>query len=185
MGTDVHAIVQVKINGKWETKEVPDMGRNYLLFAVLADVRNGYGFAGVPTHKPITPIGEPRGLPEDLTLIDGEYVEGFNRYMNFLQTKTWLGDHSHSWLTFHEIKNYDWEQTIDRCGYVDKEIAEKTPEGEQPESWCGGTSDDTAVFMEWKVPMKEGIHKDFFYMIDAYEQHFDLNDVRLVFGFDS
>ncbi|MCT6901642.1 MAG: hypothetical protein M3Z48_00250 [Lactobacillus sp.] len=33
-------------------------GRNYYLFAILADVRNGKGF---------TPISEPKGLPVDVS----------------------------------------------------------------------------------------------------------------------
>ena len=58
----------------WETINIDDenfdsphyIPRNYLLFSVLADVRNGTGFAGVITYKPVVPISEPRGLPDDL-----------------------------------------------------------------------------------------------------------------------
>ena len=46
------------------------------VFAALADVRNGYGFAGVPTHEAIKPISEARGLPEDRTTSYGEDADG-------------------------------------------------------------------------------------------------------------
>jgi len=41
-------------------------GRNYDLFAFLADVRNGTGFAGTYRHEPIRPQFPGRGLPVDL-----------------------------------------------------------------------------------------------------------------------
>lgn len=43
----------------------PFDNRNYDLFAALADVRNGVGFAGVKTGKAIEPIAMPRGIPDD------------------------------------------------------------------------------------------------------------------------
>lgn len=42
--------------------------RNYDAFAVLANVRNGTGFAGVVTGDVFVPLSEPRDLPEDLSL---------------------------------------------------------------------------------------------------------------------
>lgn len=42
-----------------------DDERHYQLFSVLADVRNGYGFAGVPTGEWVKPISSPRGIPQD------------------------------------------------------------------------------------------------------------------------
>ncbi len=58
MGCDIHLHQEVKINGKWQHYGTPDIGRNYRLFALLADVRNDSG---------IVPISTPRGLPEDIT----------------------------------------------------------------------------------------------------------------------
>ena len=81
------------------------LGRNYRFFAFLANVRNGRGFAGCDTGDQITPISEPRGVPEDASEYYQEAVEA------------WADDgHSHSWLTAEELLNADWDQTcVDRC----------------------------------------------------------------------
>lgn len=57
MGTDIHGVFQAFDNGQWRDVESSyEQDRHYQLFAVLAGVRNGYGFAGVPTGEPVTPI---------------------------------------------------------------------------------------------------------------------------------
>lgn len=64
--------------------------RNYLLFAILADLRNVYS---------IHPISLPRGLPDDIS------VE--------VKTRSDIeGDdaHTRSWLTLKELLEYDWKQ---------------------------------------------------------------------------
>jgi hypothetical protein len=59
MGTDVHAVWQAKKDGKWvDIASKWEQKRHYFLFAWLADVRNGFGFAGVSTHDPIKPIAD-------------------------------------------------------------------------------------------------------------------------------
>ncbi len=89
MGTDIHSIVQVRkaaerfrllgINdappaapGEWVTVGVAVAGdpRSYNTFAMLADVRNGRGFAGIKTSDGFPVIHEPRGLPSDLEMLD-------------------------------------------------------------------------------------------------------------------
>lgn len=85
-----------------------DNFRNYTVFSVLADVRNGRGFAGVDTGDRIEPIDEPRGLPEDASDIAKR------------RRGDWGVDgHSVSWLTLEEIKGYDWDQEIVKRGFVD------------------------------------------------------------------
>lgn len=120
MGTDIHMLVERKVDGNWESadkwskceytgKQVVAYGdqifkdRNYALFSILAGVRNGYGFAGTDTGDEVTPISEPRGVPDDISP-DG--------------AEMWIGDHSHSWLTLAEIMAYDWTQTATRRGVV-------------------------------------------------------------------
>jgi hypothetical protein len=48
MGTDIHSIAQIKRDGQWVTVAVAIAGdqRYYNTFAMLANVRNGRGFAG-------------------------------------------------------------------------------------------------------------------------------------------
>lgn len=72
-------------------------GRNYDLFSILADVRNGNG---------VDPIDYPRGIPEDAS---SGYLFVCNQ---------WKGDaHSHSYFTLDELLNVDWNQYEDF--YVD------------------------------------------------------------------
>ena len=68
MGTDIHSIAQVNRDGRWQTVAIGIDGdqRSYNTFAMLANVRNGYGFAGCRTSTGFPVIHEPRGLPEDL-----------------------------------------------------------------------------------------------------------------------
>ena len=80
--------------------------RDYELFARLAGVRNGRGFAGVDRHEPVVPLFEGRGLPDGIDP-DGEceYEPG-------------LGDHSHTWATFAELLAADWSTEYDSVGLV-------------------------------------------------------------------
>lgn len=50
--------------------------RNYDLFAMLADLCNGVGFAGHHRGEVLEPIGQPRGIPEDAS---PEYLEEARR----------------------------------------------------------------------------------------------------------
>lgn len=74
MGCDIHLYVERKnpVSGQWEFVPAEGHapqdewdkknnrwdwygGRNYDLFAILADVRNGYGFAGIPVLSHLEP----------------------------------------------------------------------------------------------------------------------------------
>ncbi len=66
MGCDIHGVFQRRDGSEWvDIATLWDEERHYQLFAVLAGVRNGYGFAGVPTGERVKPISSPRGLPKD------------------------------------------------------------------------------------------------------------------------
>ena len=104
MGTDIHSIAQVKRDGRWTTVAIGIDGdqRSYNTFAMLANVRNGYGFAGCRTSTGFPVIHEQRGLPEDLKT---------NEDNGLLINKTdldeepmYLGDHSFSWCTLAELR---------------------------------------------------------------------------------
>lgn len=70
----------------------PICDRHYMLFGILAGVRNGE----------VTPISKPRDLPDDVS----EEVES--------KSEEWGVDgHSHSYLTVKEILDYDWNQTYE------------------------------------------------------------------------
>jgi hypothetical protein len=152
MGCDIHLYVEAKRNGKWvnvDEYEIahPDTtysyekikypyydGRNYDLFAILADVRNGHGFAGIKTGEGFNPISEPKGLPVDISL---EVLH---------KADEWEGDgHSHSWHTVADLLAYDWTQTTKKQGVADAltyyHWKRFEPEyGEGPESYSGSIS---------------------------------------------
>lgn len=128
--------------------------RNYNLFAMLADVRNGYGFAGVNTGEGFVPIAEQRGIPNDVAVPDGDY-----------------GDHSQSWLTLRELYDYDWAQRTTRRGVCDLATYSKWKVlrddlNSPPSDFSGGifggkivtiTSEDADLLIEsTKAEMPEG-----------------------------
>jgi hypothetical protein len=105
MGCDIHIFAEVKIEGKWEVvKEKVFKGyqdeptsepfgfRSYDTFAILANVRNGRGFAGVKTGEGFIPISEPKGLPDDVS----EKVKGSAEHWD-------LDGHSHSYHTLKDL----------------------------------------------------------------------------------
>jgi hypothetical protein len=141
MGCDIHIYAEKLINGRWqkitgfknrydENSDEPYFGRNYELFAILAGVRNGSGFAGCDTGDPVIPISEPRGLPEDVSSdIKAESDE------------LGVDGHSHSWLLISEIlKANIGSSKIVKRGWVDLDAFKEFLENGHPGSWCGGVS---------------------------------------------
>ncbi len=134
MGTDIHLYVERQTaSGAWETcdKWAADgdvdyddrfyTGRSYDLFAMLANVRNGSGFAGVKTGEGFVPIMEPRGWPEDccaeLRAVEIEHTPG--------------------WLTLAELMNYDWTQTTQKQGWVRLQDWARWRITGKPHEWSG------------------------------------------------
>ena len=108
--------------------------RNYELFATLADVRNrGY----------ITPISEPRGLPDDV------------HYITKALSDSW-GDigHSHSYYTLRELEDYmSNAPTITYSGMISEEQANDLDKFNiYPTSWCQSTTMDGYTHRTWTVP---------------------------------
>jgi hypothetical protein len=120
--------------------------RNYDVFAILADVRNGYGFAGVDTGDGFVPIAEPRGLPDDLgpeiqsALNLEEEMRDDDDYDSYWDNpqRIDLGEHSFSWLTVEEILAYDWTRTTTKRGWVDPWNFELWRRDGKPQGWSGG-----------------------------------------------
>ncbi len=147
MGCDIHFYVEKKDGDQWvsadnwtDDKYEPGTlsidyddrfynGRNYNLFAILADVRNGVGFAGCDTGDAFVPIASPRGLPSDVSpqiqRESGEYGSH---------------GHSHSYFTVAELKAYDWAQSTKHRGWVDAWNFEVWRTEGKPHNWSGGVS---------------------------------------------
>lgn len=121
MGCDIHWFIEVQQDdGHW--KSVPlgindDLGRNYRLFARLADVRNYDGEE---------PIAEPRGLPADVS--------------DEVKKDSWeygMDGHSHSWLSLEELlAAFDQPREGDFCGVVDAEGFRQWKEKGEPANYC-------------------------------------------------
>lgn len=112
MGCDIHSVA-IDANGKpinggkwadgksanpdheWLDGEGEPFGwRNYGVFGFLAGVRNYSG---------VTPISEPRGLPDDLEPGASD---------DYWEDECWLGDHSHSWLSVAELAAFDYDKMM-------------------------------------------------------------------------
>jgi hypothetical protein len=107
-------------------------GRNYRLFSILADVRNGRGFAGVKTGEGFVPLAAPRGVPTDASA----------GYLKMVEQ--WDGDgHSHSYHTLRDLLEYDWTQTTQLQGWCSLEswvgwMGWRRARGMGPEEYAGG-----------------------------------------------
>lgn len=110
--------------------ENPESNRNYDKFAILADVRNGVGFAGVETGRGFEPMSNYRGFPED---VDEEYKEEYSDWT-----------HSHTWIDLNDIKNYNWDRMTIKSGVITLEQYKKLRDPfskhntKTPETWSGG-----------------------------------------------
>lgn len=195
MGCDIHFYVEKKVDGAWKLQgelvnddgckyvSGPDFydGRNYNLFAILADVRNGRGFAGIKTGEGFNPISDPRGVPDDAS---DEYKQ---------LVDCWDADgHSHSHHTLRQLLDYDWTQTTGLQGWCSMdEYLPWAAYGDKlsgPKGYCGGVSgggvqhltDEEAVALaEQYRALSWGEHKSFIeglghgkYALAKWQEHY-------------
>ncbi len=196
MGTDIHGRIEMRWSAELQYHYIGPIEdqRNYRVFAMLAGVRNGFGFAGVKTFEPLLPVSEPRGLPEGVEAKDDNDYE--------------FGDHSQSWVTLREVLDWPgWKQPLHNVGVLERKEWERLrKEGGVPNEWSGGVSgpnvrivfpseaklggEFTHVQYEWSVPFEEmcsTFRKWVDYLEDKHSwlMERDPAAVRLVFGFDS
>lgn len=147
MGCDIHLRVEARRDGAWHDVtadavrpnydyDAPDdpFSRNYVLFAFLADVRQGDGIRHRPgylggieasRHK-IEPLVAHRGLPDDIAR-DHD-----------------VGDHSQTWATLAELRRADWDREVRDAGVIDAQTYETWREKRGcPDGWCKATSNPT------------------------------------------
>lgn len=202
MGTDIHFQIhhQVKNDNdgnepEWVFSGVDDdeeydsefyIGRDYLLFAVLAGVRNRYG----TKNNPLKPIAPLRGLPPEL-IEDGDDCLLY-------------GVHSQSWLLSTEILEYFKSNVISRntgiismCQYMEWDkisplyrysgnvfgegvvILDAT---EKLLSSYETETDNAYVRVSWEMDVSDEL--DYFIkIIEKLQKEHGI--VRMVFGFDS
>jgi len=166
-------------------------GRRYNLFAILANVRNGRGFAGIPTGRGFKPISMPRGLPVDVSPEIKKQSDG----------------HSHSWLAVQELLDYDWHgQTTVQYGTISKDQYKVfAATGNLPSSYYGyvsgggvrtvdaseilATPDDGIAYftvVEWSETYAEAVGKFIIEdWIPALESLGNPEQTRIIFWFDN
>lgn len=176
----------------------PYNNRNYDLFAILANVRNGSGFAGVDTGDGFKPIDLPRGVPKDASSFYKKLV------------KKWSGDgHSHSYFTLQELLDFDWKgQTTTKRGWIDYKEYQVFKKKGRPSGWSGDiwgnrikkisnkkmdkipkdTKREYFTQVSWRVSYKEAA-KDFvdetIPRLQKLLKKEDVLEVRIVFFFDN
>lgn len=190
MGTDIHIAVEIFKDGGWHLADVEVTNdRNYRAFAVLANVRNGYGFGGFSTGDELQPISEPRGLPQDLSPeLRAALEDDSNEDMSTYDSEDiWLGDEPYSWVTLRELLDYNLDAPVIVRGFVTKEEAQRYRDtGVTPRSYAASVWSNVENFerMEWREPIRESA----WLVPRLIEEISGLGDpdmVRLVFGFDS
>jgi len=167
MGCDIHAAIEYKDEKGWhalmhdnkrfgkfgdEDKQTArlNLNRDYDLFAVLANVRNGRGFAGCLTSTAVDSISDQRGLPEDIT--------------TEAQESCW-GDHSDTWVSLAGILAFDWTRSTTHYGVVSAREFEQWDRMKEwepaPRSYCGDvTGGQTKKISPTKMRshIKETVH---------------------------
>lgn len=155
MGCDIHIVIQRQEADDW--KEIayqptpyesigqkavdgfpmaPDLftNRNYNLFGILADVRNGHGFAGITTGEGWPSLAPGRGWPEGF---DAERVAPHPQYPK--EGPRGMGEHSFTWISLDELKVFDWDGvSTTNYGVIPAEEYEKLGRGVKPHAWSGG-----------------------------------------------
>ena len=174
MGCDIHSFAEVRKDGIWEKVEnvfplddfdkkyynkdfgsEPFSHRSYGLFAWLADVRN---------YSDITPICEPKDIPDDVSPLIAEEYE------------SWEWDaHSASWLSVKEMLDVDYAVEI-----WDRRVVREV----SPNHFSGGClaeegEGDHTTLNEFL----EGT--EYFETLDILKTLGDPEDVRVIFWFDN
>lgn len=218
MGCDIHLYVEKKVKGKWVPCDIwgkdkyweegePLLsvdyddyfynGRNYSLFAILADVRNNYGFVGCDGGEKFNIIAKPKGLPNNISSNVKRMAESWGS-----------DDHSHSWFTLKELRDFDWEQEATLRGYISLEAYIKWVRDGKPhlDSCCGNVSGgkvvkveesavgnvdfgmvdvDVYVHVEWKESYRSCCPAFLNKTLPRLEELGKPEDVRIVFWFDN
>lgn len=149
------------------TMEPTGDARDYDLFGILANVRNG------TWGEPLKPISEPKGFPEDAS----PYVKK--------KKERWGEDgHSHSWLSIAELAGYDWQQKIKKSAYVDKKDAQAFREnGTIPKSYAAFSSNGEKI--EWTESLEKDMSRFLTETLPKLVELSKFGKVRLVFWFDN
>lgn len=225
MGCDIHIVIQrQEADGQWAEIAYQDApndwnkrpltpnvavapdgfdGRNYDLFGILADVRNGSGFAGVLTGSGWPSIAPRRGLPKGF---DEAQILPSPEYPEYSRG---VGDHSFTWIGLEELKAFDWDGVKAlKFGVIPAAEYERlSVNNDRPTEWSGGISgpgiqvyepaeyhsrkgngllcEHPYVRMSWVRSAREATGDWSTTVLPWLEKLADGKPLRLVMGFDS
>lgn len=109
MGCDIHTVAEVRRDGRWHSvgqyewlsvysdadpEDAPFEWRHYMMFALLAGVRN---------YEGIEPITQPRGMPSDAS-------------MEALAKRSYWTGHTPSFVTLRELAEFDYDRPMHKGG---------------------------------------------------------------------
>lgn len=204
MGCDIHMKVQARDSEGNPWKVLPqDLAwedRNYTLFSVLANVRNGTWNDEIPY------ISEPRGWPTDQPVPeDWEVVEE-----SLDEDKFFWGDHSNSWVTVAELLAYNWDNpvtmraVVEASAFQELERTRGTRWENKPQEYYAGASNTVSedearkllsrgedlgnrrVSTTWKSTVGEQVHLHALqWILRLARLPYRPENIRLVFNFDS
>jgi len=216
MGCDIHPYLDwdeaQKDDGTWYVNNIAKLhiSRNYLLFAILADVRN-YG------KDPIKPVSEPKGLPDrvsyivqsDYTLFvlpEGEEDCGEEGCCSYEDGQRW-GErygwwdkehgivnhpdwHSASWFNVEELKKVQEIYASTPKEYPDLKFikpGQPIPKGfKVSETYAWSNTPETTVVEEIEPGLmgKHEVLESIIKMMESLNDG-DVNRSRMVFWFDN
>lgn len=108
MGCDIHVHAERKEGDRWVHVEVPLLDCGHYKDEIFGGRQYGkFGFmAGVRNYSAITPLSEPRGVPDDASDETRSDYESWD-----------MDAHSASWLSLQEMEAVNYEQSVEdrRC----------------------------------------------------------------------
>jgi hypothetical protein len=126
MGTDIHYFVERRTPDGWQRCDCDiycGEERNYVLFAILADVKR-------LTNSGFEPIVPPRGFPPDSPTVGQTDLSDDSCY------------HNATWLTLKELLDFPWqEKTRQYTGWVDASQYRLFKQAGRPERFVDQTAD--------------------------------------------
>lgn len=185
MGTDMMLFAEKRVNGKWRSAtkigkrnsffentidleyglEEIIVGRNYYLFALLADVRN--------SRLDILPISLPKGLPEDCCK---EIMDEFLLIED--------GIYSTSWIMVSDLYKVNWDQVFQLEGRTDQDKVHLFKNNPLGFPYGGNHSDwrNEGIKVKWRATLGDVCN---WRLLEKVIQELDLipETSRLVFWF--
>ncbi len=184
MGCDIHGWVEIKNYGFWNSILKIDLliNRNYDMFGSLFGVRNYANFR---------PVAKSRGIPDDISWETKADIERWG-----------YDGHSHSFITYKEIKDIDWEEySID---FGNRVFVYSIKKGDFIENWLLSTEltdedmdtlyenkvlvKEDKIYMLRKLKRKHALTRDWkllFDIMDLLAKEVGEDNVRLVVWFDN